>query len=59
MREALKAILAGAIAGGGSLVTALGDNILSLQEIATAVVVTLIALGGVYGVSNAPKIMGK
>lgn len=59
MREALKAILAGAIAGGGSIVTALGDNVLSLQEIATAIVVTLVALAGVYGVSNAPKIVGK
>lgn len=55
MQNAFKAILASLIAGGGSIVTGLGDNTLSLQEIATAIVVALVALGGVYGVSNVTK----
>lgn len=55
MRNALKAVLASLISAGGSIVTGLGDNRLSLQEIVTAVVVGLVALGGVYGVSNVPK----
>jgi TRAP-type C4-dicarboxylate transport system permease small subunit len=55
MASMLKAILAGLIAAGGSVVTGLGDNTLSAQEIVTAVVVGLVALGSVYGVSNVPK----
>lgn len=58
MREAAKAILSGLIASGGSVVTGLGDNSLSYQEIVTAILVGLVALGGVYGVSNAPRVRG-
>lgn len=47
-----KAFLAAAIAAGSSVVTALGDNVLSGQEIATAIVAALVALGAVYGVPN-------
>ena len=54
----LKAIIAGLIAAGGSIVTGLGDNTLSAQEIVTAVVVGLVALGSVYGVANVPKAPG-
>lgn len=50
--SAAKALLAAAIAAGGSVVTALGDNSLSTQEIVTAVLAGLVALGAVYGVPN-------
>lgn len=47
-----KAIVGGLIAVGGSIVTALGDNVISAQEIATAILAGLVALGAVWGVSN-------
>ncbi len=47
-----KAIIGAAIAGVGSIVTALGDNALSYQEIGTAVLAALVALGAIYGVPN-------
>lgn len=50
----LKAVVAGLIAAGGSLVTALGDNALSSQEIVTAVVAFLVGLGVVAAVPNKP-----
>lgn len=47
-----KAILASVISGLSAIVTALGDNALSTQEIVTAVLAALVALGAVYGVPN-------
>ena len=43
------AIIATGIAVGGSLVTALSDDVISPAEIIIACVVGLTALGGVYG----------
>lgn len=47
-----KALLAAAIAGLGSLATALGDNHVSAQEGVTCLLVAVVALGAVYGVPN-------
>lgn len=47
-----KAITAGLIAAGTSLVTALGDNSVSYQEWVTAVVAFLVGLGVVAAVPN-------
>lgn len=52
MKSAAKAVLASLIAGVGSIVTALGDNTISGQEWATAILATLVAFGAVYGVAN-------
>lgn len=52
---AAKAFLAFLIAGVGSLAVAAVDNGISLAEGLTAASVALIALGGVYGVKNAPS----
>ncbi len=49
-----KATVAGLIAAGSSLITALGDNALSAQEIVTAVVAFLVGLGVVAAVPNKP-----
>lgn len=54
MKSAAKAVLAGVIAGVGSVVTALGDNVISGQEWATAILATLVAFAAVYGISNTP-----
>jgi hypothetical protein len=51
----LKAVVAGAIAAGTSLITALGDNILSSQEAVTAAVAFLVGLGVVAAVPNRPS----
>jgi hypothetical protein len=47
-----KAIIAALIAGLGSVAAALDDGHLSGQEIVTAVLVLVVAFGGVYGVPN-------
>lgn len=49
-----KAIVAAAVAGLGSLGTALGDNVVSGQEWVTITSVTLVALGAVWGITNKP-----
>lgn len=51
-RMIAKAILAGAIAGAGSLATGATDGTLSLAEWLAALSATLVALGAVYGVPN-------
>jgi hypothetical protein len=50
-----KAVVAGLIAAGGALVTALGDNALSSQEIVTAAVAFLVGLGVVAATPNRPS----
>lgn len=50
-----KAVVAGLIAAGTSLVTALGDNALSAQETVTAAVAFLVGLGVVAAVPNKPQ----
>lgn len=52
MATIIKAVLAAAIAAASSIATGLGDNILSGQEIVTAVVAGLLALGVVYQIPN-------
>lgn len=47
-----KAAVAGLIAAGSSLITALGDNSLSYQEGVTAIVAFLVGLGIVAAVPN-------
>ncbi len=49
-----KAYVGSLITGMGSLVTALSDSNLTLQEGLTAGIAALTALGLVWGVSNAP-----
>jgi hypothetical protein len=49
-----KALVAGLIAAGSSLITALGDNSLSAQEDVTAIVAFLVGLGVVAVVPNKP-----
>lgn len=55
MATMIKAILAGIIALGTSLVTALGDNVISGQEYVTAIVAGIVALGVVYQIPNKPS----
>lgn len=50
----LKAIVAALIAGLGTLSAGLADNGLTAQEIVTAIVAFLVALGGVYTAPNKP-----
>lgn len=47
-----KAVVAAAVAGGGSLVTALDDGTITTQEGLTAVVAVLGALGLTWAVPN-------
>lgn len=49
-----KAFVAGLIAAGSSLITALGDNTVSSQEAVTAAVAFLVGLGVVASVPNKP-----
>ena len=50
-----KSFVGGLIAAGSSLITALGDNTLSYQELVTAVVAFLVGLGVVAAVPNKPQ----
>lgn len=50
-----KSIIAGLIAAGSALITALGDNDLSAQEAVTAGVAFLVGLGVVAAVPNKPS----
>lgn len=50
-----KAIVGALIAGGGSLVVALDDGIVTAQEGVTCGLAFLIALGAVWGVPNARR----
>ena len=53
MNTARKAILAAVIAGVGALAAAaIGDNAISLSEALAALSAAVVALGGVYGVTN-------
>lgn len=55
MKTYAKAILAGLIGFVGSLATAtVQDNAVTLGEWLAAAAVGLTALGGVYGITNAP-----
>lgn len=55
LRFAAKALLAGLVAGVGSLATGSLDGSLDLPEYLAAATAALVALGGVYGVSNEPR----
>lgn len=55
MTHTIKAVLAGVIAGLGSVVTGLGDNVLSYQEIVTSVLAAVVAFGALYGVATITK----
>ena len=50
-----KATVGAAITGLGSLLTALGDNSISMQEGLTAALLTLTAFSAVWKVSNTSK----
>ncbi len=50
----IKAILAALVAGLSALATALDNGAISAQEAVTAVIATLVALGAVYAIPNAP-----
>lgn len=49
-----KAILSGVIAGLGALSAAFTDGAVTPSEIVAVSLATAIAVGGVYGISNAP-----
>lgn len=55
MTKLLGSFVLGLIAGLSSLVTGLGDNALSYQEIVTAILATLVAGAAAYGISNGTK----
>lgn len=59
MTHTMKAILAGAIALLSSIVTGLGDNTLSAQEIVTAILAGVVAFGALYGIATVTKSAGK
>lgn len=59
MTHTFKALLAGVIAGLSSVVTGLGDNVLSLQEIVTAILAAVVAFGALYGIPTVTKSAGK
>lgn len=59
MTKMLGSIILGLIAGLGSIVTGLGDNALSYQEIVTAVLATLVAFAAAYGITVAAKAGGQ
>ncbi len=50
----IKAILAALVAGLSALATALDNGAISAQEAVTAAIATLVALGAVYAIPNAP-----
>jgi uncharacterized membrane-anchored protein len=58
MTHTVKAVLTGAIALLSSVVTGLGDNTLSSQEIVTAVLAGVVAFAALYGIPTVTK-MGK
>lgn len=58
MTSFLKAVLLGLIAGLGSVVTGLGDNALSYQEIVTSILATLVAFAAAFGIANGTKATG-
>lgn len=59
MQKIVYAAILGLIAGLSSLVTGLGDNVLSYQEIVTAVLATLVAGAAAYGISSGAKVGGQ
>lgn len=58
MTKVLGSITLALIAGLGSVVTGLGDNALSYQEIVTAVLATLVAFAAAYGINGTAKAAG-
>jgi hypothetical protein len=50
--EAAKAVVAGVVAAGGALVTALTDNVLTGEEIGGIVTVAIVAWGLTFGFSS-------
>lgn len=58
MTKLIGSLVLGLIAGLGSIVTGLGDNALSYQEIATAVLATLVAGAAAYGINGSTKANG-
>jgi hypothetical protein len=50
-----KALIAAAIAGLTGIATGLENGHLSAQEVVTAIIALLVALGAVYQVPNGPK----
>lgn len=51
-----KAVMSGAIAGLGTLVTALVDNAVTLAEAAVVLFAVASAYGAVYGIRNGEKV---
>jgi len=53
MDKYAKAVVGAAVAGLGSVGTALGDDVVSPQEWVTAAIVALVALATVWAIPNA------
>lgn len=55
VKYAAKAVVAGGVAFGGALGTALADGSVTPLEWVVVATTTLVALGAVFGVENGPK----
>lgn len=55
VKYAAKAVVAGGVAFGGGLATAMADGQVDAIEWVGIAVTTLVALGAVFGVENGPK----
>lgn len=58
VKYAAKAVVAGGVAFGGGLATALADGTVTPLEWVAVGTATLVALGAVFGVENGPKPSG-